>query len=112
MIYFNEMLTFLKKIFSCKHSNKKTIYIQNRYYDMMIDNDDLEDIPTYIKITYCTKCGKILEKHHIDISKKSLIISYTGGWIDSYPESDYSDILEFEKITGLNHKNITYFNKI
>lgn len=105
------MFNFLTKLLSCKHRNKKTIYIQDRYYDMMIDNDDLEDIPTYIKITYCTKCGKILEKHHVDTSKGYLIICCSGRWIDNYPESDCPDILEFEKITGLNHKDITCFNK-
>lgn len=77
---------------------------------MMIDNDDLEDIPTIIKITYCTKCGKILEKHHVvKISNFQRI--YYGEWVNTCCESDYSDILEFEKITGLNHKDITCFNK-
>lgn len=105
------MFNFLTKLLHCKHRNKKSIYIRDRYYDMMIDNDDLEDIPTYIKITYCTKCGKILKKRHIDTSKESLIICCSGYWIDNYSESDYSDICEFEKITGLNYKDITCFNK-
>lgn len=104
------MFNFLTKLLPCKHRNKKNIYIQDRYYDMMIDNDDLEDIPTIIKITYCTKCGKILEKHHVvKISNFQRI--YYGEWVNTCCESDYSDILEFEKITGLNHKDITCFNK-
>lgn len=105
------MFNFLTKLLPCKHRNKKTIYIQDRYYDMMIDNDDLEDTPTYIKITYCTKCGKILEKSHIIEINEFQKVYWLGEWVNACCESDYSDICEFEKITGLNHKDITCFNK-
>lgn len=106
------MFDFLTKLLPCKHRNKNTIYIQDKYYDMMIDNDDLEDIPTIIKITYCTKCGKILEKHHIVKISNFQRIYWMGEWMNTCCESNYSDILEFEKITGLNHKDITCFNKV
>lgn len=105
------MLNFLTKLLPCKHRNKKTIYIQDRYYDMMIDNDDLEDIPTHIKITYCTDCGKILEKHHVAETNDFQRVYWMGKWVNICCESDYYDIREFEKITGLNHKDITCFNK-
>lgn len=104
------MLNFLTKLLFCKHHNKKTIYIQDRYHDMMTDNDDLEDIPTYIKITYCTDCGKILEMYHVNETENYQTTYLMGEWVKVCCESDYSDICEFELITGFDIKNITSFD--
>lgn len=30
----------------------RTVYIRDHYYDWYIDNEDLDDIPTIVKVTY------------------------------------------------------------
>lgn len=49
--------------FENKIENKKRyfVYIEDKYYDHMIDNDDMEDIPTIIKVTYDER-GNIINK--------------------------------------------------
>lgn len=48
-----------------KTENKKvySVYVEDKYYDHMIDNDDMDDIPTIIKVTYDER-GNIISKEH------------------------------------------------
>lgn len=85
-------MKILKQIF-CKHT-VQDIIVHDYIYDAENDNDDLEDTPTYIKITYCPKCGKLL--------------NISDDEIDTFPfdcsrESSMEAIQKFESIT---HKDI------
>lgn len=115
---FNNMFKYLKKLFSkntivnkiiCKHDGSiETIYVYDRIYDRMTDNDDLEDIyRTFIKIDYCTKCGKILSMRHTNKTNHYSTCYGFGQWIKVPAESYYIDIINFEKITGINHNKLT-----
>lgn len=61
-----ELFKRLTPSFLCAHANKHSVIIRDYYYDEMTDNDDLDDIPTLIKVTYCYDCGKILKKEYFD----------------------------------------------
>lgn len=41
------------------------VFIHDKYYDMMTDNDDYEDIPTIVRVEYNSK-GKILDVNFAD----------------------------------------------
>lgn len=87
----------------CKHKNtKESIVIHDKIYDMMMDNDDLEDHETYIKITYCYKCGKIFSiKPH---PYRYLLYAPSDA-------SDWIKIKEFETITGKQAKDMTMYHE-
>lgn len=98
------------KKFTCNHiSTIGTVYIQDRIYDEFMDNDDLEDSPTFIKIKYCTKCGKILHKVHSNKTDNFAKCYGFGNWIKVYQESDYELIRKFEQITNINIKELTLY---
>lgn len=84
---------YIKK---CPHNNKniKTITKQDSYYDFITKKDDI-DKPTFIDITYCTQCGKILSINFSNKSKKS----------------NYAEFKEFEKIVKKKIKEISYFDR-
>lgn len=86
----------------CKHKNtKESIVIHDKIWDMMMDNDDLEDHATYIKVTYCYKCGKILSiKPH----------PYRYLFYAPSDASDWIKIKEFETITGKQAKDMTMYH--
>lgn len=87
----------------CKHKDtKESIVIHDEIWDMIMDNDDLEDIPTYIKVTYCYKCGKILSiKPH-----PYCYLFYTPS-----DASDWIKIKEFETITAKRAKDMTMYHE-
>lgn len=60
---FKQIKKFFRILF-CRHHSYMIIYIIDRVYDEKMDNDDLEDIPTFIKIKFCKKCGKIIYMKH------------------------------------------------
>lgn len=85
----------------CKHKGTKDlIVIHDEIWDSMMDNDDLEDLPTYIKVTYCYKCGKILS-----------IRSHPCLFSMPFDLSDWMKIKEFETITGKCAKDITLWKQ-
>lgn len=55
-------MEYIKKLFKrillkskkciCPHDDIRYVIIRDYLYDEMTDNDDLEDIPTLIKVTY------------------------------------------------------------
>lgn len=49
----------------CKHGTVHTVILQDKYYDMMTDNDDLDDFPTIVEVTYNNR-GKILSSKRLD----------------------------------------------
>lgn len=113
----DNLITIINKIFNrkvkflCVHKNIKTVYLIDKIYDDITDNDDLEDSPTFIKIKYCTDCGKIIEMCHTfstPIKYKTMALC---RFINVSRESSYSDILEFERITKLKHEKITLYKK-
>lgn len=79
----------------CNHHYKK-LYIEDYIYDLKIDNDDLEDIPTYIKIVFCDKCGKVISKKHRAFVKR--------------PSTCY-EISDFEKLTNIDTKKLTLWTE-
>lgn len=83
----------------CKHKDtKESVVICDEIWDRKMDNDDLEDIATYIKVTYCYKCGKILSiKPH----------PYCYRFYAPSDASDWIKIKEFETITGKHAKDMT-----
>lgn len=87
----------------CKHKNtKESIVIHDEIWDRKMDNDDLEDIATYIKVTYCYKCGKILSiKPH----------PYRCLFYAPSDASDWIKIKEFETITGKRAKDMTMYHE-
>lgn len=92
----------IKQIF-CKHKNISHIIIHDWYYDLMTDNDDLEDIPTYIIIEYCSNCGKIISQSF-----------YNSDNIEEFfyknPSSSNEDINKFEKLAGIKANDITMYH--
>lgn len=81
--------------------------MEDRIYDRAIDNDDLDDyFRTFIKIKYCTKCGKILYKDHSNTTNRYIQFGFI-----IYKESSLADIREFEQITGLDASKITLLKK-
>ena len=70
----------------CKHSTTAEVIIEDSVYDRRTDNDDLEDQPTKVSITYCKDCGKIIK---VKI-------------VDNIPTSSYQEIKEFYEVTKYN----------
>lgn len=101
MEYIKKLLKKLKKCF-CPHDDIRYVVLRDYFYDEMMDNDDLEDIPTYIQVTYCYDCGKIIyktffEDFHTCIFKKQ-------------PSSDI-EIERFYKKCGITNRNeVTLYN--
>ena len=89
----------IKQLF-CKHKyhDIKKIVIHDFLYDKEIDNDELDDFPTYLKVFYCKKCGKLLGVKNY---KCTIVPFYI------YDLSNRQETEEFEKITGYKVKNIT-----
>lgn len=87
----------------CKHKDtKESIVIRDEIWDRKMDNDDLEDHATYIKVTYCYKCGKILSiKQH----------PYRYLFYAPSDASDWIKIKEFETITGKRAKDMTMYHE-
>lgn len=56
------MIKNFLKLFFCGHNNVRSIILEDKKFNEMTDNDDLDDIPTLVKVTYCADCGKILKK--------------------------------------------------
>ena len=97
-----------KKLFCCEHE-KKDIVINDVIWDRITDNDDLEDIPTMIRVTYCKKCGKILT-----IQPEKTSFRYDESLemnIPDYHESCLAEIHEFEDITGIDHRSVTLWKE-
>lgn len=87
----------------CKHKNtKESIVIHDKIWDMIMDNDDLEDHEIYIKITYCYKCGKILSIKPHPYRYLFYAPSNASYWIK---------IKEFETITGKRAKDMTMYHE-
>ena len=102
------MFTWLKNWWikkSCEHSKEclKTVAIQDRYFDYMTDNDDLDDFPTILEIVYCSKCGKIISN---DIVLKYGVPPFLGGCTFS---SSYEEQEEFFRVTGATEKSISHY---
>ena len=87
----------------CKHKDtKESIVIRDDIWDRKMDNDDLEDHATYIKVTYCYKCSKILSiKPH----------PYCYLFYAPSDASDWIKIKEFETITGKRAKDMTMYHE-
>lgn len=104
------MKKFFKKIF-CHHNSVDTVYIEDKIYDRMTDNDDLEDLSTFIKIDYCTNCGKVLSMiHTLETNNHTRCYGF-GSWIKVPIESCRSDIEKFEKITGIDTNRLTLYKR-
>lgn len=68
----------------------KTVTVHDHYYDYMMDNDDYDDLPTFVDITYSETLGIIFKKR---LSKKQ-------GW-GSY-ESFLGDVQNFYSSCEIN----------
>lgn len=67
----------------CNHSTTAEVIVFDSVYDRRTDNDDLEDKPTKVSITYCKDCGKIIKVK----------------FADNIPTSSYQEIKEFYEAT-------------
>ena len=63
----------------------RTVYVHDKFFDYMTDNDELKDIPTIIKVTYSKFRGII----NIEMTSR-------------HRESDISDIARFYHICSIN----------
>ena len=73
----------------------RTVYIRDHFYDYMNDNDDLNDIPTIVEVTYSKFRGIICVKFAVCES-----------------ESDYIDIVKFYDICRINeHGGLSEYKK-
>lgn len=100
-------MKWLKRKF-CRHKHHRQITIHDWYHDFITDNDDLEDVPTYIIVTYCPNCGKVISK--------AITYFYNSEEIQQQyeienPPSSKEEINEFEKITGLKARDISILAK-
>lgn len=86
----------ISNIFPCSHENSRSVIIRDYLYDEMTDNDDLEDIPTLIKVTYCYDCGKILKKERFN--------GFNCFMYSKYISSD-EEIREFYKKCKITNRN-------
>jgi len=92
----------ISNIFPCSHENSRSVVIRDYLYDEMTDNDDLEDIPTLIKVTYCYDCGKILKKERFN--------NFNYFMFSNYLSSDI-EIERFYKKCGITNRNeVTLYN--
>lgn len=64
----------------------RTVYIRDHYYDWYIDNEDLDDIPTIVKVTY-SKFKGVIDVDFVPYDVK---------------ESSVRDHWEFFKICNIN----------
>ena len=110
IIYFNLMRKIFQKIF-CRYNSVDTVYIEDKIYDRMTDNDDLEDPSTFIKIDYCINCGKVLSMVHTFKTNNYTRCYGFGSWIKVPIESCRSDIEKFEKITGIDTNRLTLYKR-
>ena len=105
-------MEYIKKLFKrillksekciCPHYDIRYVIIRDYLYDEMTDNDDLEDIPTLIKITYCYDCGKILKKERFN--------NFNYFMFSNYLSSDI-EIERFYKKCGITNRNeVTLYN--
>ena len=74
-----------------------TIKLHDTIFDKMTDNDDMEDYDTIIIVKYCKSCGKI-----ISVSPSNKF----GERSDTL-----SEVAEFEKITGIDHRTVTLWKE-
>lgn len=63
----------------------RTVYIRDHFYDYLNDNDDIDDIPTIVEVTYSNFRGII----NVDFA-------------DRERESDYIDIAKFYSACKIN----------
>ena len=63
----------------------RTVYIRDQFYDYLNDNDELEDIPTIVEVTYSKFRGIIDVK-----------------FTDRRRESDLRDIAKFYRVCKIN----------
>ena len=59
------MIIVFAMLVSIKKPEVYEVFIHDKYYDMMTDNDDYEDIPTIVRVVYNSK-GKILDVNFAD----------------------------------------------
>lgn len=93
-----KIFKILKQLF-CKHSFD-SIILEDVEWDRQNDNDDLEDTPSFIEVTYCQKCGKI-----INVTRFYIIDSIMHFKIPSKYYSDMYKYGNFKKVTGVDPKN-------
>lgn len=94
------MVKFFKKAInrsSCSHKIE-VIYLEDKIYDRATDNDDLEDIPTVNRVTYCTKCGEILDVERVSS-------------FEHKPDWEWDVVAKFERITGIDSKTVTLYKE-
>ena len=83
------------KQFFCQHKDLSSIVVFDRKYDEYFDNDDLEDIPSMIRVIYCKNCGKYW------------IYGIEPYEEEKYKLSDSTELYLFKQITGINPDDLT-----
>lgn len=100
----------MKKIFAAirnyfnDYFRHREIYLRDKFYDYMTDNDELDDIPTIVKVTYSKACGII------DVS-----IDWNRHEDESWDAGTYYEfckICKINKYSGLDrYKKYTIYKK-
>ena len=88
------------KQFFCQHKELSSIVVFDRKYDEYFDNDDLEDIPSMIRVSYCRNCGKYWIYG---------IQPFENG---KYQISDLTELRTFKQITGVDPDELTILDDI
>ena len=104
-------------------SNLCAVYLEDKYYDEMIDNDDIDDDPTIIKVVYDKNSGEILSRELPCAIKREYCgessykyrsgvgyhtVSYPGDIAAFYNIcgiSIYGGMKEYKKYTVYNYQN-------
>lgn len=88
------------KQFFCQHKELSSIVVFDKKYDEYFDNDDLEDIPSMIRVIYCRKCGKYWVYG---------IQPFEEG---KFPLSDSIELRTFKQITGIDPDDLTILDDV
>ena len=78
------------------HHRFEDVVLYDQIWDRETDNDDLEDSPTLIRVSYCPDCGKVF-----NIKAEPCQTSI----------SPLCEIDRFEQITGIDHRTVTLYKE-
>jgi len=85
---------FKTLLYPCHRS--RDVILHDQIWDRETDNDDLEDSPTLVRVSYCPDCGKIF-----NIKAEPC---RTGI-------SPLYEIVRFEQTTGIDHRTATLYKE-
>lgn len=76
----------------------REVYVHDKYYDDIYDNDDLDDLPTIVRVTY-SKARGIIDVNLVGIGYFTISNEPNERYVKESPLDEYH---EFCKICGIN----------